>query len=171
MQVRESSMAKRILVPITLGSTADHALTAVNAARIARKSGGVVRLVYLAPLPPPRMDQHDRVVADTDREMARIEASAREHLEALAAGVEGVPVETVVRFGRPGRELIIEAHVFEADLVALAAPAGPRLQNRIRAWHLRRVAQGLKLPLIVFPLPSAGAGARAGGAVAAPALR
>ena len=171
MQAREGSMAKRILVPITPGSTADHALTAINAARIARKSGGVVRLAYLAPLPPPRMDHHDRVVADTDREMARIGSDAQEHLESLAASMEGVPVESVVRFGRPGRELAIEASVFEADLIALAAPAGPRLLHRIRAWQLRRVAQGLEIPLIVFPLPSAEAGTRSGGALAAPALR
>ncbi|HTY79235.1 MAG TPA: universal stress protein [Candidatus Bathyarchaeia archaeon] len=171
MPARGGSTTKRILVPITQGSTADHALTVINAARIARKSGGVVRLAYLAPLPSPRVDHHDRVVADTDREMARIAAGAREHLESLAAGMEGVPVEIVVRFGRPGRELAIEACAFEADLIALAAPTGPRLRGRIRAWQLRRMAQGLEIPLIVFPLPASGAGTRSGGALAAPAVR
>jgi len=171
MQAREGRTAKRILVPITAGLTADHALAAVNAARIARKSGGVVRLAYLAPMPAPRVDHLDRVVADADREMARITSVAQEHLGALAAALEGVLVETVVRFGRPGRELAIEASAFEADLIALAAPAGPRLRTRIRAWQLRRVAEGLEIPLIVFPLPASGGGARARDAVAAPALR
>ena len=171
MQARASSTARRILVPITPGSAADHALTTVNAARIARKSGGVVRLAYLAPLPPPRVDRHDRVVADADSEMARITRIAQQHLEVLAAGMEGVPVEAVVRFGRPGRELAVEASVFEPDLIALAAPAGPRVRHRIRAWQLRRVAQGLEIPLIVFPLPASAADARAGHAVAAAALR
>ena len=93
MQAREGRTAKRILVPITAGLTADHALAAVNAARIARKSGGVVRLAYLAPMPAPRVDHLDRVVADADREMARITSVAQEHLGALATALEGVPVE------------------------------------------------------------------------------
>lgn len=164
-------MAKRILVPITPGASADYALAAHSAARIARKTGGVVRLAYLAPLPPPRVDREDRIVADTDREMARIAARAGEYLAALAAGMEGVSVDTVVRFGRPQAELSIEAEAFGADLVALAPPLGSRLRDRVRAWQLRRAALGSKAPIVLLPLPSDGAGARPGRAVAVPALR
>ena len=107
-------MVKRILVPITPGAPADCAPVALSAARIARKSGGIVRLAYISPLPPPRVDRHDRVVADTDREMARITAGALGRLAALASEMEGVPVELVVRFGRLRAELAIEAEVFDA---------------------------------------------------------
>ena len=164
-------MTKRILVPITPGTPADYAPAALSATRIARKSGGIVRLAYISPLPPPRVDRHDCVVADTDREMARITAGALERLAALASEMDGVPVELVVRFGRLGVELPIEAEVFEADLIALAVPPESRLRDRVRAWQLRRAALASKAPVILLPLPSADAEARSGGAVAVPALR
>jgi nucleotide-binding universal stress UspA family protein len=164
-------MAKRILVPILSSVSTDYSSAALSAARIARKSGGIVRLAYLSPLPRPRVDRHDRVVADTDREMARITAGALERLATLASEMEGVPIEVVVRFGRLSAELSIEAEVFEADLVALAAPRESRLRDRVRAWQLRRAALASKVPLILLPPLPAGADARPGGAVAVPALR
>ena len=54
-------MAKRILVPIVPDVTADYTPAAISAARIARKTGGVIRLACLMPLPPPRVDDQDRV--------------------------------------------------------------------------------------------------------------
>jgi hypothetical protein len=164
-------MAKRILVPITPDAPADYVTAALSAARIARKSGGMVRLAYISPLPPPRLDKQDRVVADTDREMERITGAALERLAALASEMDGVPVESVVRFGRLGAELALEVEVFEADLVALAAVPESRFRNRVRAWQLRRAAVASKAPVVLLPLPSAAAEARPGGAVALPALR
>ncbi len=171
MNAREGSTTRRILVPITPGAFADHALAATNAARIARKTGGILRLAYLAPLPSPRVDRHDHVVADTDREMARIGGAAQARLDALAVSLEGVPVETVIRFGRPATELSLEAEAFGADLIVLAAPLDSRIWERVRAWQLRRVALASKVPLILLPVPASGTGARPGGAVAVPALR
>jgi nucleotide-binding universal stress UspA family protein len=164
-------MAKRILVPITPGASADYAPATLSAARIARKSGGMVRLAYICPLPPPRTDSQDRVVADTDREMARITEAALERLTALAAEMEGVPVESVVRFGRLRAELALEAEVFDADLVALAASTESRLVVRFRAWRLQRAALATKAPVVLLPLPSANAAVGSGSALAVPALR
>jgi hypothetical protein len=69
-------MAKRILVPIVPDVTADYTPAAISAARIARKTAGVIRLACLMPLPPPRVDDQDRVVSDTEREMDRLTAQA-----------------------------------------------------------------------------------------------
>ena len=171
MEPREGSTARRILVPITPGAFADCALAATTAARIARKTGGVLRLAYLAPLPRPRVDRHDRVVADTDREMARIGAAAQARLDALAASLEGVPVETVIRFGRAAVELSIEAEAFGADLIALAAAMRPRIGERARAWQLRRAARGAKVALVFLPLAAMRTASQPGGAVSVPALR
>jgi nucleotide-binding universal stress UspA family protein len=170
MPPREGSTGRKILVPIIPGGEADYAPAAFNAARIARKTGGVVRLAYLAPLPPPRVDRHDRVVADTDREMERIRAGAQSYLSALARAMEGVTVETVVRFGRLSRELSTETEAFDADLVALAAPVRSRLRDRVRAWQLRRAAVGSRVALLLLPL-AGDADARVAGTVPAPALR
>jgi nucleotide-binding universal stress UspA family protein len=164
-------MAKRILVPIVPDVTADYTLAAISAARIARKTGGMVRLACLMPLPPPRVDDHDRVVSDTDREMDRLTAQAEMRLRAMTAEMEGVPVETVIRFGRPRVELLREVEVFEPDLVALATPLASGAGSRLRAWLLRRAAIASPVPVALLPLPMAGAGAPSSGAVVAPALR
>jgi len=171
MHARGGNTARRILVPITAGAFADGALAATSAARIARKTGGILRLAYLAPLPPPRVDRHDRVVADRDREMARIGEAAQARLDRLAVRLEGVLVETVIRFGRPATELSIEAAAFGADLIALAAPMRSRILERVRAWQLRRAALGSKAPLILLPPAATPTGPQSGNAVTVPALR
>lgn len=164
-------MAKRILVPVAPAAPADYPLAAMSAARMVRKTGGIVRLAYLRPLPPPRVDRHDRVVADTDREMERLAAQAEGQLAAMVAEMDGVPVEMVIRFGHPGAELSIEAEVFNPDLIVLAAPLDFRPRRRFHAWQLRRAAIASKIPVVLLPLPTEGADARSRGAVTAPALR
>ena len=164
-------MAKRILVPIVPDVTAAYTPAAISAARIARKTAGVIRLACLMPLPPPRVDDQDRVVSDTEREMVRLTAQAETRLQAMAAEMEGVPVEMVIRFGRPRVELGREVEVFEPDLVALATPLGSGAGSRLRAWLLRRSAIASNVPVALLPLPMPDAGARSSGAVVAPALR
>jgi len=152
----ERSMAKRILMVMRGGARADHALAARGAAALARKSGGTIRMVYIAPLPTPRVDTHDRVVSDTDREMARISADVGERLAKLARELDDVPVESTIRFGRLGTELSIEAEVFGADLIAISAEPRPGLRDRLRAWYLARVTLGSRIPLVLLPLPAVG---------------
>jgi hypothetical protein len=164
-------MAKRILVPIVSNVTADYSRAAISAARIARKTGGVIRLACLMPLPLPRVDGQDRVVSDTEREMDRLAAEAETRLQAMTAEMEGVPVETVIRFGRPRVELRREVEVFAPDLVALATPLASGAGSRLRAWLLRRAAIASKVPVALLPLPMAGGDARSSGTMVAPALR
>jgi hypothetical protein len=164
-------MAKRILVPIVSNVTADYSRAVISAARIARKTGSVIRLACLMPLPPPRLDHQDRVVSDIEREMDRLAAQAETRLRAMTAEMEGVPVETVIRFGRPRVELRREVEVFEPDLVALATPLASGAGSRLRAWLLRRAAIASKVPVALLPLPMAAAGARSSGPMVAPALR
>jgi nucleotide-binding universal stress UspA family protein len=164
-------MAKRILVPLVSNVTADYSRAAVSAARIARKTGGLIRLACLMPLPPPRVDDQDRVVSDTEREMERLAAQAETRLRAMIAEMEGVPVEMVIRFGRPRVELLREVEVFEPDLVALPTPLASGAGSRLRAWLLRRAAIASRVPVALLPLPMAGAGAPSRGTMVAPALR
>jgi hypothetical protein len=102
------------------------------------------------------VDTHDRIVSDTDREMARISAEVGEYLAALARELDDVPVESMVRFGRLGTELSIEAEVFCADLIAMSGKPRPGLRDRLRAWYLARVTLGSRIPLVRLPLPAAG---------------
>jgi nucleotide-binding universal stress UspA family protein len=144
-------MAKRIMMVLTPDTGTDFTRAALDVTRAARQSGGRVRIVYVSPIPPARVDRYDRIVADTDREMERIAAGAGERLRVLASHLEGVPVEQVVRFGRLREEIAIEADAFGADLVALAAPARPAVRQRILQWWLGRLAAPSRVLMILLP--------------------
>ena len=108
---------------------------------IARAAEAEVRLVCLRPLPPPRVDGFDHVVADTDQEMSRITSSTRQTFDAATRRFEDVTVETVVRFGAPAREAVLEAEAYAPQIIVVFAAAGGLL-SRLRAWALRRRLTG-----------------------------
>jgi len=111
-------MAKRILVPLSLTEHAHSVLPLI--ADMARSSGGTVRLLHVAPLPSERVNADGRVVAYQSQEMERIEFDRLSALNGAAAELEGVPVESVVRFGAVGREIALEAEAFGADVIAMS---------------------------------------------------
>ena len=132
-------MAKRILVPIERSDAARSVLPLV--ADLARGSGATVRLVHVAPLPTERLADNGRVVAYASQEMERIEFARRDCLKIAEAELEGVPVESVVRFGDPAREILVEAETFGADLIAVTAGRRrwlPRLLRGVAGTLLRR---------------------------------
>ena len=161
-------MAKRILMVITPHASDDLRSAARSAAMVARDSGGQVRMVFVRPIPPARLDGHDRLVADADAEMARLAALAEARMAALDAEFGGVPVEALVRFGRLGAELRIEAENFGADLVGLAAPERPGLRHELRAWYL---GSTLPAPVVLLPLVPDDAAERRRESVILPAFR
>ncbi|HXJ80843.1 MAG TPA: universal stress protein [Candidatus Methylomirabilis sp.] len=112
-------MAKRILLPLDRSETSQAVLPVV--AELARGSGATVRLLHVAPVPRERVADDGRVVAYANQEMERIESERRRFLKAAEAELEGVPVEAVVRFGNPADEILLEADVFGADLIAVTA--------------------------------------------------
>jgi nucleotide-binding universal stress UspA family protein len=121
-------MAKRILVPIE--RTKETALALRVARMIARESGGIVRLLAVAPIPAPLRDRCDRVILTTDQLMERIAATTADELSRMAAvGLDGVVVETSVVFGKRSVEIGVEAECFHADLVVI--PPSPR---GLAAW-------------------------------------
>jgi nucleotide-binding universal stress UspA family protein len=164
-------MAKRIMMVVTPDTGTEYARAALDVARAARQSSGRVRIVYVSPIPPPRVDRYDRVVADTDREIERIAATAEEELRVMASYLGGVPVERVVRFGRLPKEMAIEAEVFGADLITLTTPARPALRQRVLAWCLGRLLVPSRVLLILVPPPITRAAGRSREDLAAAALR
>jgi nucleotide-binding universal stress UspA family protein len=116
-------MAKRILVPLDGSESAETA--AALAADLARGSGGEIRLLQVHPVPEHRVTHDGRVVAYADQEMERIGAEGRDYLEGVESRLAPVPIESVVRFGKPAREILVEAQAFGADLIVMtAAPPG-----------------------------------------------
>ena len=124
-------MAKRILLPLDRSDTARSVLPIV--ADLARSSGATVRLLHVAPVPKERVTEDGRVVAYASQEMERIESNRREFLKVAEAELEGVPVEAVVRFGHPVEEILREADVFGADLIAVTAHGRGWLRHMLSA--------------------------------------
>jgi nucleotide-binding universal stress UspA family protein len=113
-------MAKRILVPLDRSEHAEAVLPVV--ADIARSSGATVRLISVARAPEQKFGDYGRVVAYESQEMERVTNSRLDYLRGAQAQLDGVPVETAVRFGDPAEEIAHEAEAFGADLVALTEP-------------------------------------------------
>ncbi|HEU5319659.1 MAG TPA: universal stress protein [Methylomirabilota bacterium] len=111
-------MAKRILVAVDPSAQPEGLVDLV--ADAARGGGAIVRLLTVAPVPTNAVSRDGRVVAFVDQEMARIEANYLADLRVLKAHLEGVPVETAVRFGETAAEILKEAYAFHADLIALS---------------------------------------------------
>ena len=126
-------MAKRILVPLDGSETAEAAATL--AGQLARSSGGQVRLLQVRPVPEHRVSSAGRVVAYADQEMERLSAEGRDYLETVETRLGPVPTETVVRFGEPEEEILVEAEAFDADLIVVTAEK--------RGWLGRIASRGL----------------------------
>lgn len=137
-------MAKRILVPLDGSESAE--VAAGLAADLARSSGGHVRLLQVHPVPGHRVSSAGRVVAFADQEMERLTAEGRDYLETVETQLGAVPTESVVRFGEPEQEILVEAEAFDADLIVLAAER--------RGWLARLLGGGLSERLLyASPVP------------------
>jgi nucleotide-binding universal stress UspA family protein len=110
--------AKRILVPLDGSESAETA--AAFAADLARCSGGSLRLLRVSPVPKPWVHDDGRVVVYADQEMERLTAEGRDYLQTVGAQLPAVPIESVVRFGEPAEEILVEAEAFGADAIVLA---------------------------------------------------
>ncbi len=104
---------------------------------LARADRAVVRLAYLHRMPSPRMDRHGRVVADSDREMARITGTVVESLRLAARPYADVEIEAVARFGAPGSELGFELDAFAPTLVTFLTARADGPLARLQPWALR----------------------------------
>ena len=120
------TMAKRILTPIGEGERSEEIIPVVSA--LAHGAGSSVRLVRVFPVPAEVVDADGRVVAYSHQQMERLTSEGLDDLGRIQAQLDGIPVERVVRFGEPVEEILLEAEAFEADLIALAAPARGRLR-------------------------------------------
>ena len=140
-------MAKRILLPLDRSEMARTVVPLV--ADMARSSGASVRLLHVAPIPTARIADDGRVVAYANQEMERIEFDRRDDLKIAETELGGVPVESVVRFGNPAREILLEAEAFGADLIAVtAAPRG--WLRRIFGGVVGAVVRRSRIPVLLL---------------------
>ena len=141
-------MTKRILVPLD-GDERSETIVPLVAA-VARDGGATVRLLRVYPIPQRVEGAHGRTIEYVDQAMARLTAEGIEDLGRSEARLEGVPVETVVRFGEPAEEIVLEAEAFGADVIALSEPAQGRLRRLVTPGVAERVARETGVPTLVL---------------------
>ena len=141
-------MAKRILAPIDSREHSEAIVPIVSA--LARGAGSTVRLLRVFPVPDRVIGTHGRTVAYADQEMARLTAEGLDDLRRIEAQLDGVPVESVVRFGEAAEEILLEAEAFGADLVAVAAARRSRLGRALIPGVAERVAGKAPVPTLLL---------------------
>jgi nucleotide-binding universal stress UspA family protein len=146
------TMAKRILAPIDARERSE-AIAPVVAA-LARDGGATVRLLRVVPIPDRVVGSHGRTVAYADQEMARLTAEGLDDLGRIEAQLAGVPVESVVRFGEPVEEIVLEAEAFDADLIALATAGRGGLRSALAPGVAERVARKAPVPTLTLRAPA-----------------
>ena len=144
---------KRILVPLD-GDERSEAIVPLVAA-VARDGGATVRLLRVYPVPERREGTHGRTVEYVDQAMSRLTAEGREDLARDEARLAGVPVETVVRFGEPAEEIVLEAASFGADVITLSEPVQGRLRRLVTPGVAERVARETGVPTLVLKTAAA----------------
>jgi nucleotide-binding universal stress UspA family protein len=142
------TMAKRILTPIGEGERSEAIVPTVSA--LAQGAGSSVRLVRVFPVPAEVVDSDGRIVAYGHQQMERLTSEGLDDLARVEAQLGGIPVETVVRFGEPVEEILIEAEAFGADLIALAAPARGRLRTALAPGVAERLEQKASVPVLTL---------------------
>ena len=140
-------MAKRILLPLDPADAARSVVPFV--ADMARSSGATVRLLHVAPVPKERVADNGRIVAYANQEMERIEAARMDDLKIAESELEGVPVESVIRFGKPAEEILREADAFGADLIAVTAERRGWLRRRF-GGVIAKVSRRSNIPVLLL---------------------
>ncbi len=141
-------MAKRILVPLDQSQVAESVVPLVaDAARGAQAS---VRLLHVAPVPESRIDAGGRVIAYADQEMERVEAEGLDYLHAIEVQFGETPVECVVRFGDPVQEILREAEVFDADLIAVSTAGRSGVGRTLFGSVAEQVLRKAEMPVMLM---------------------
>jgi nucleotide-binding universal stress UspA family protein len=141
-------MAKRILVPMDAREESEAIVPVVAA--MAQRSGAIVRLVRVSAVPERVVGPYGRTVAYADQEMARLTAEGLDDLHRIEAELSGIPVESVVRFGDPVEEVLLEAEAFDADLIALTGARHGRLRSALSPGVADRLIRKAGVPTLTL---------------------
>ena len=138
--------AKRILVPLADGEESP-AVSVVRA--VARDHGSTVRLLRVMPMPERVVDLHGRTISYADQEMASLTARGLSELTLAEHQLDGVPVESVVRFGDTVDEILTEADAFHADLIAMTTTDRSRWKSAVTPDTGERVLRAADVPVLL----------------------
>jgi len=140
-------MAKRILIPLDKTIAAESVVYPVT--DMARGGGATLRLLHVAPV-PDNVVSDERVIAYADQEAARLESEGLDYLAAVEACMGGVPVECVVRFGEPVKEILLESEAFGADLIVMSTKRANGLGRLVLGSVAEQVLHRAKPSVMLF---------------------
>ena len=140
---------KTILVPLDGSPGSESVLWTVG--QLARVQGARVRLLRVAAAAPVVRAADQRVVAFADQETARVEHEEVAYLKHAARDLEGIAVDTVVRFGDPAAEIVSEAEASGADLVAMATHQRSGVSRVLKGSVAERVERAATVPVVLVP--------------------
>lgn len=144
-------MAKRILTPVDESERSETIVPVVSA--LAQGAGASVRLVRVFAVPAEVVDSEGHVRAYSHQQMERLTSEGMNDLARIEARLEGIPVESVVRFGEPVEEILLEAEAFDADLIALAGSTHGRLRTALVPGVAERLEQRSAVPTLTLREP------------------
>lgn len=143
-------MFRRILIPLDGSTRAERAIPV--AARLARASGGSVILVRVVsklsslwPSVTERTTLAQQVVAADITEAERYLASI-----AASSELEGIPTESVIRFGPTVSTLLVVADASQADLIVLCSHGYTSVMHRIMGSVAQKLAREAPVPVLVL---------------------
>jgi nucleotide-binding universal stress UspA family protein len=146
-------MAKRILVPLDQSPVAEAVVPLV--ADVARGAQATVRLMHVAPVPENLVSHEGRTVVYADQEMSRLEAEGLDYLRAVEVHFEGAAVDSVVRFGEPLKEILLEADAFDADMVAVTPSGKGGLSRALLGSVAEQVFRKAPMAVLLYRSPRA----------------
>lgn len=145
---------KRILVPLSGRKPHEAIVPLVDT--LAKPSGATVRLLRVFPVPelimrsPDLVGSRGRVVAYADQQMAGLTSQGLGYLKTVEAQFDGIPIESVVRFGDPVQEILLDAETFGADLIAFATTSRSWLRSALSPSVAEQVARKAAIPAVVL---------------------
>ena len=144
-------MFAKIIVPVDPAEPEFSQRSVDDALGLAASVGGAVRLVAVSPVMTSYVQEY--LPADVQTEVEREAQDTRAGLARLA-GHEAV--ETVVRLGSVGHEVIEEARVWGADLIVVASHR-PKLATYVLGSHAAQIVRHAPCSVLVLrdPPPAA----------------
>jgi len=137
-----------ILVPLDGAAGSEVVLDTIR--ELAHAEGASVRLLGVRP-PVHVVETEDRIVAYADQETARVEAEAREYFARVAARLPSLTVSFAVRFGEPAEQIVEEAEVTRATLIAMATHRRTGLARIFKGSVAEQVERTTTVPVMLVP--------------------
>jgi nucleotide-binding universal stress UspA family protein len=143
---------KKILLAVDRSPRADTVANLV--ADTARGAHATVRLLHVAAQPSAVHDSEGRVVVYADQETASRTSEGLDFLHALEVHFDGVPLESVVRFGEPVAEILDEAETAGVDLIVVGTAGRSGIGRVLLGSVAERVFAKATVPVMLVRPPA-----------------